>query len=149
MAVRKAGHRSGSSVRETDMSQGNPTSVRPQGWPTRTLLWSCLGSLALGALLVYGAGFHWVGQWQTGEQVQHRLAVAACVRDFLLQPDRGVMYAQLKATASSYQRRQLLRERKLADNFAIAEQCGDEIRSFDASGFPPPAEAKADVHNPA
>lgn len=131
------------------MSPGNPTSSKAQGWPTKTLAWSGIGGLVAGALLLYGAGFHWIGQWQTGEQVQNKLDVAACVRDFLLQPDRGVIYAQLKDTPSSYQRRQLIRDHKLAGSIAIAEQCGDQIRGFDASSFPPPAEADTATNKPA
>ena len=121
----------------------------PRSWDTKTLAWSCLGSLALGALLLYGAGFYWLGQWQTGEQTQRRQAVAACVQDFLLQPDRGLIYATLKETTSSYQRRQLMRERKLASTTEIAEQCGDHIRSFDPAGFEAPTEASADQQKPA
>jgi hypothetical protein len=131
------------------MSQGHPTSSRTRGWHTKTVVWSCIGSFVAGAVLRYGAGFYWLGQWQTGEQVQKRLDVVACVRDFLLQPDRAVIYAQLKDTPSSYQRRQLIREHKLADSFAIADQCDDQIRGFDASSFPAPAEAKADANKPA
>jgi hypothetical protein len=113
------------------------------------MAWGCIGSFVAGALLLYGAGFYWVGQWQTGEQVQKNLAVAACVRDFLLQPDRGVIFAQLKDTPSSYQRRQLIREHKLADSFGTADQCDDQIRGFDASSFPAPAEANSAANKPA
>jgi hypothetical protein len=120
-----------------------------QGWPTNTLVWSCIGSFVAGAVLLYGAGFYWVGQWQTGAQVQKELAVAACVRDFLLQPDRGVIYAKLKATPSSYQRRQLIRDHKLADSYDTADQCDNRILGFDASNFPAPTEAKAATNNPA
>ncbi len=131
------------------MPLGNPTSSKAQGWPTKTVVWSGIGGLVVGAALLYGAGFYWVGQWQTGQQVQAKLDVAACVRDFLLQPDRGVIYAQLKDTPSSYQRRQLIREHKLADNFTIADQCDNQILGFEASSFPVPAEASAAAHKPA
>ena len=129
------------------MSQRDPSS--PRSWETRTLVWSCLGCLALGAVLLYGAGFYWLGQWQTGEQTEKRQAVAACVQDFLLQPDRGLIYAKLKETASSYQRRQLIRDRKLATTFEIADQCGDHIRSFDPTSFEAPKEANAEQQKPA
>ena len=128
------------------MAQGSST---PRSWDTKTLAWSCIGSFALGAVLLYGAGFHWLGQWQTGEAMQKRQAVAACVQDFLLQPDRGLIYVQLKETTSSYQRRQLIRERKLAPSFEIAEQCGEHIRAFDPASFEPPTEANAEEQAPA
>ena len=99
--------------------------------------------------MLYGAGFYWVGQWQTGEQTQKRLAVASCVQDFLLQPDRGVIYTRLKETSSSYQRRQLIREHKLAASFDIAELCDDSIRALDASIFEAPKEATAEANKPA
>jgi uncharacterized protein HemX len=129
------------------MAQRDPSP--PRSWDTRTLAWSCIGSLLLGALLLYGAGFYWLGQWQTGEQTQKRQAVAACVQDFLLQPDRGLIYVKLKETTSSYQRRQLIRDRKLAATFEIAEQCGDHIRSFDPASFEAPKEANAEQQTPA
>jgi hypothetical protein len=131
------------------MTLGSPTSSTTRGWETGTLIWSCIGSFVVGAAILYGAGFYWIGHWQTGEQVQSQLALAACVRDFLLQPDRGALYVQLKETPSSYQRRQLIRDRKLADSFTTADQCGDQIRAFDASNFPTPAEAKATPNKPA
>ena len=67
-----------------------------RGWTTKQLAWGCIGSFAAGAIALYAVGFHWVGQWQTGEEVAQKLAVAACVQDFLLQPDRGIVYTQLK-----------------------------------------------------
>ena len=99
--------------------------------------------------MLYGAGFYWVGQWQTGEQTQKTHAVAGCVQDFLLQPDRGVIYARLKETTSSYQRRQLIREHKLATSFDIAELCDDRIRALDPSSFEAPKEANAEANKPA
>jgi len=99
--------------------------------------------------MLYGAGFYWVGEWQTGEQTQKRVAVANCVQDFLLQPDRGLIYARLKETTSSYQRRQLIREHKLATSFDIAELCDDRIRTLDPSGFEAPKEATAEANKPA
>jgi hypothetical protein len=131
------------------MSRGNPTSANPSGWSTTALAWSTIGGFVLGAALLYGAGFHWVGQWQTGEKAGKRLAVASCVQDFLLQPDRGVIYARLKETTSSYQRRQLIREHKLAPSFEIAELCDGRIRTLDPAGFEAPAEATAPVNAPA
>ena len=129
------------------MSQRNPSS--PRTWNTKTLAWSCIGSLALGAILLYGAGFYWLGQWQTGEQVQKRQAIASCVQDFLLQPDRGLIHAKLKETSSSYQRRQLIRERKLATTSEIADLCDDRIRAFEPGSFEAPAEASAEQQSPA
>ena len=131
------------------MSHGKPTTSSGSGWSTKTLAWSCIGGFALGAAMLYGAGFYWVGQWQTGEQTQKTLAVAGCVQDFLLQPDRGVIYARLKETSSSYQRRQLIREHKLATSFDIAELCDDRIRAMDPSSFEAPKEANADANKPA
>lgn len=129
------------------MSQGQTTSSN--GWSTKTLAWSCIGSFVAGAVLLYGAGFYWIGEWQTGEQVQKKLAVASCVQDFLLQPDRGVIYARLKDTTSSYQRRQLIREHKLATTSEIAELCDGQIRALDASIFEPATEANAESKEPA
>ena len=131
------------------MSHGKPTTSSGSGWSTKTLAWSCIGGFALGAAMLYGAGFYWVGQWQTGEQTQKTLAVAGCVQDFLLQPDRGVIYARLKDTSSSYQRRQLIREHKLATSFDIAELCDDRIRALDPSIFEAPKEATAEANEPA
>lgn len=120
----------------------------PRSFETSTLVWSCLGSMVLGAVLLYGAGFYWLGQWQTGKQALERQAIAACMQDFLLQPDRGLIYAQLKDTSSSYQRRQLIRERKLATSYAVAELCDERIRALDQDRIEPAKEASAD-HAPA
>jgi hypothetical protein len=127
----------------------HPTSSTASGWSTQTLAWSCVGAFVAGAALLYGAGFYWIGQWQTGEEVAKRLAVAACVQEFLLQPDRGVVYAELKGTTSSYQRRQLIRNHKLAQAFDVAELCGDRIRTLDASHFEAPAEIATEARQPA
>jgi hypothetical protein len=127
----------------------HPTSSTASGWSTQTLAWSCVGAFVAGAALLYGAGFYWIGQWQTGEEVAKRLAVAACVQEFLLQPDRGVVYAELKGTTSSYQRRQLIRNHKLAQSFDVAELCGDRIRTLDASHFEVPAEIATEAKQPA
>jgi hypothetical protein len=113
------------------------------------LIWSCLGSVAVGAVLLYGAGFYWLGQWQTGGQTLKRQAIAACMQDFLLAPDRGLVYAKLKETTSSYQRRQLIRDRKLATSFEVAELCDDQIRALDPSRFEAPKEASAEQQKPA
>jgi hypothetical protein len=131
------------------MSHGKPTSSEGLGWSTKTLAWGCVGGFALGAAMLYGAGFYWIGQWQTGEQTQKRIAVANCVQDFLLQPDRGVIYARLKETSSSYQRRQLIREHKLATSLDIAELCDGLIRAFDPARFEAPKEANAEANEPA
>jgi hypothetical protein len=113
------------------------------------LIWSCLGSVAVGAVLLYGAGFYWLGQWQTGGQTLKRQAIAACMQDFLLAPDRGLVYAKLKETTSSYQRRQLIRDRKLAASFEVAELCDDQIRALDPARFEAPKEASAEQQKPA
>jgi hypothetical protein len=131
------------------MTQSNPKSSGPRSWTTKQLAWSCIGGFVAGAALLYGAGFHWLGQWQTGEEVAKQVAVATCVQDFLLQPERGVIYAELKNTTSSYQRRQLIRNRKLAESFDIAEQCDGEIRALDASHFEAPVEAGTEAKQPA
>jgi hypothetical protein len=107
-----------------------------RGWSTKQLAWTCVVSLAVGAIVTYQAGFNWVGNWETGEQVQQKLAVSACVRDFLLQPDRGVIHTALKDTDSSQQRRKLLQDHKLASDRGVADACGDQIRIFDATVFP-------------
>jgi hypothetical protein len=99
------------------------------------MAWTCVISLAVGAIVTYQAGFAW-GGWETGEQVQQKVAVSACVQEFLLQPDRGVIYASLKGTDSSYQRGRLLQEHKLASLSAVAKTCSDQIGAFDAALFP-------------
>jgi hypothetical protein len=98
--------------------------------------WACVVSLAVGAIVTYQAGFNWVGAWETGAEVQRQMAISACVKEFLLQPDRGVIYATLKDTNSSYQRGRLLQEHKLASVSSVAKDCSDEIASFDAAMFP-------------
>jgi hypothetical protein len=117
------------------MSQPNQGAGR--GWTTKQLVWGCLGSLAVGAILMYQAGFNWVGKWETGEEAEKKSAVSACVQEFLLQPDRGVIYATLKDTSSSYQRRKLIQDSKLASAFAVADACEEQIRALDAGLFPP------------
>lgn len=130
------------------MSEGRRR-FTPRSFETNTLVWSCLGSVAVGALLLYGAGFYWLGQWQTGKQALERQAIAACMQDFLLQPDRGPIYTKLKDTASSYQRRQLIRERKLATSYQVAELCDERIRALDPTRLESPKEASAAEHKPA
>ena len=125
------------------------TSSTSNGWSTQTLAWSCIGAFVVGAALLYGAGFYWIGQWQTGEEVAKKVAVAGCVQEFLLQPNRGVVYAQLKDTTSSYQRRQLIRNQKLAQSSDIAELCDGQIRALDASHFETPANVATEARQPA
>ena len=60
-----------------------------------------------------------------------------------------MIYARLKETTSSYQRRQLIREHKLAQNFEVAELCDGRIRELDATGFEAPKEANAEAKAPA
>jgi hypothetical protein len=115
----------------------HPTSSTGRGWSTTQLAWSCIGSFAAGAVLLYAAGFHWVGQWQTGKEVGQQLAVAACVQEFLLQPDRGVVYAELKSNTNSFQRRQLIQKNKWAPDREVAGLCDERIQGFDAPLFAP------------
>ena len=132
------------------MSQ--PTSSTGRGWTTTQLAWSCIGSFVAGAVLLYAAGFHWVGQWQTGEEVAQKVAVAGCVQEFLLQPDRGVIHAELTNNSSSYQRRQLIQNNKWATDREVADLCDSQIRGFDASRLAPPAapvDEAADAKQPA
>ena len=129
----------------------NPTSSTGRGWSTTQLAWSCIGSFVAGAVLLYAAGFHWVGQWQTGDEVAKRLAVAACVQQFLLQPDRGVIYTELKNNSSSYQRRQLIQKNKWTTDREVADLCDQQIQAMDATLFEPaaPAEEAAEAKKPA
>ena len=117
-----------------------PTSSTGRGWSTTQLAWSCIGSFVAGAVVLYAAGFHWMGQWQTGEQVAQKLAVAACMQEFLLQPDRGVIYAELKGNTSSYQRRQLIQKNKWATDREVASLCDQRIQALDAGLFGTPQE---------
>jgi hypothetical protein len=116
----------------------NPTSSIGRGWSTSQLAWSCIGSFVAGAALLYGAGFHWVGQWQTGDEAARNLAAAGCVQQFLLQPDRGVIYAELKANTSPYQRRQLIQKHTWAADRAVADLCDQQIQALDAALFEVP-----------
>jgi hypothetical protein len=118
----------------------HPTSSTGRGWSTTQLAWGCIGSFVAGAVFLYAAGFHWIGQWQTGDEVTQKLGVAACVQEFLLTPDRGVIYTELKNNSSSYQRRQLIQKNKLASDRQVAELCDDQIRRFDETRIVPPAE---------
>jgi len=127
----------------------NTMAAGPRGWTTKQLVWSSIGSFAVGALALYTAGFHWVGQWQTGEEVGQKLAVAACVQNFLLQPDRGVIYTQLKGNTSSYQRRQLIREQKWTTDRDVATLCDDQILGLDPALFEKPETADSEAKRPA
>jgi hypothetical protein len=118
----------------------NPTSSTGRGWSTSQLAWSCIGSFVAGAVLLYAAGFHWVGQWQTGEVAARDLAAAGCVQQFLLQPDRGVIHAELKANTSPYQRRQLIQKNSWAADREVAGLCDQQIQALDAALFEIPAE---------
>jgi hypothetical protein len=129
----KPGVVSGKERRVSDMS--NPTSSTGRGWSTTQLAWSCIGSFVAGAALLYGAGFHWVGQWQTGGETARNMAAAGCVQQFLLQPDRGVIYAELKANTSSYQRRQLIQKHTWAADREVADLCDQQIQALDAALF--------------
>jgi hypothetical protein len=120
-----------------------------RGWTTKQLAWGCIGSFAVGAIALYAAGFHWVGQWQTGEEVAQKLGVAACVQNFLLQPDRGVVFTELKANTSSYQRRQVIRERKWASDREVAGLCDDQILGLDPALLEVPETADAESKQPA
>jgi hypothetical protein len=117
------------------MAQSNQGSAA-RSWTTKQLGWTCIASLAIGAIVTYQAGFNWIGSWETGGEVQKRLAVSACVQEFLLKPDRGVTFAALKGMTSSFQRRQLVQDQKLASNFDVADACGEQIRELDETLFP-------------
>ena len=127
----------------------NTMAAGARGWTTKQLAWTCIGSFAVGAIALYAVGFHWLGQWQTGEEVQKKLAVAACVQNFLLQPDRGVIYTQLKDTSSSYQRRQLIRDRKWTSDRDVAGLCDDQILGLDPTRFEAPETAESEAKKPA
>jgi hypothetical protein len=116
----------------------NPTSSTGRAWSTTQLAWSCIGSFVAGAVLLYAAGFHWVGQWQTGDEVAQKLAVAGCVEQFLLQPNRGVIHAELKANTSSYQRRQVIQKNNWAADREVAGLCDQQIQALDAALFEAP-----------
>jgi hypothetical protein len=118
----------------------NPTSSTGRGWSTPELAWSCIGSFVAGAVVLYAAGFYWLGQWQTGDEVAQKLAVAACMQQFLLQPDRGVIYTELKGNTSSYQRRQLIQKNNWATDREVANLCDQQIQALDASVFQTPEE---------
>ena len=117
------------------MAQSNG-GFKARSWTTKQMGWACGVSLAIGAVVTYQAGFNWVGSWETGEQVDEKLAVATCVQEFLLEPERGVIYAALSGIESSYQRRRVLQDHKLAAASTVADRCGDEIRTLDATLFP-------------
>jgi len=117
-----------------------PTSSTGRGWSTTQLAWGCIGSFVAGAVLLYAAGFHWVGQWQTGNDVTQKLAVAGCVQEFLLQPDRGVIHTELKNNSSSFQRRQLIQKNKWATDREVAGLCDQQIQTLDPLRLEPPAE---------
>jgi len=127
----------------------NAPAKGPVGWTTKQLAWGCVGSFAVGAIALYALGFHFVGQWQTGDEVSQKLAVASCMENFLLQPDRGVVFAELKGNTSSYKRRQLIRERKWASDSKVADLCDDRILALDPDQFEVPATAEADTNKPA
>ena len=117
------------------MAQSNP-GWAARSWTTKQVMWTSVVSLAVGAIVTYQAGFNWVGNWETGDEVAQTLAVSACVQQFLLQPDRSVIYAALMDTNSSFQRGRLLQEHKLASVSAVAKDCGDKIGTLDAAIFP-------------
>ena len=62
------------------------------------------------------------------------------MQEFLLQPDRGVIYAELKANTSSYQRRQLIQKNKWAADREVASLCDQQIQGLDATLFETPPE---------
>jgi hypothetical protein len=131
------------------MSSSHTVAARARGWETKQLVWACIGSFAAGAVALYLVGFHWVGQWQTGAEVSKRLAVAGCVQSFLLQPDRGVIYTQLKENTSSFQRRQLIRERQWTTDRDVAALCDDQILQLDPAQLAGPETADVESKRPA
>ena len=131
------------------MSSSNTVAAGARGWTTKQLAWGCIGSFAAGAIALYAVGFHWVGQWQTGAEVGKKLAVAACVQDFLLQPDRGVVYTQLKDNSSAFQRSKMIRERKWAVDRDVAALCDTQILGLDPALLETPETAEAETKQPA
>jgi hypothetical protein len=131
------------------MSPSDKVASGPRGWTTKQLAWGCVGSFAVGAIALYAVGFHWVGQWQTGKEVSQRLAVAACMENFLLQPDRGVIFTELKGNSSSYKRRELIRQHKWADDRDVAGLCDERILALDPAQLETPETVAADGKRPA
>jgi hypothetical protein len=131
------------------MSSSHTVAAGARGWETKQLVWACIGSFAAGAIALYVVGFHWVGQWQTGAEVGKKLAVAGCVQNFLLQPDRGIIYTELKGNTSSFQRRQLIRERQWTTDRDIAALCDDQILGLDPAQLVAPETADAAARQPA
>ena len=127
----------------------NAPAKGPSGWTTKQLAWGCVGSFAVGAIALYAVGFHFVGQWQTGAAVGQKLAVASCMQNFLMQPDRGIVYAELKGNTSSYKRRQLIRDQKWASDREVAGLCDERILALDPAQFEAPETAEADTKKPA
>jgi hypothetical protein len=129
----------------------HPTSSTGRGWSSTQLVWSCISSFVAGAILLYAAGFYWVGEWQTGKEVGQKLAVAGCVQEFLLRPDRGVIYAELKSNTSSFQRRQLIQKNRWAADREVAGLCDERIQEFEATLFEPakPVDEAAGTKQPA
>ena len=117
------------------MAESHQAAAR--SWTTKHLVWTCLGSLVVGGVLMYQAGFNWIGSWETGEEVGQKMAISACVRDFLLKSDRGVVFAELKDIDSSYKRRQLIRDQELAADTKVADACSAQIGELDPVLFPP------------
>jgi hypothetical protein len=67
--------------------------------------------------------------------------VASCVQNFLLAPERGVIYTELKNNSSSYQRRQLIQKNQWAADREVAGLCDERIQAFDATQVAPPPAA--------
>ena len=132
------------------MSEPAKTSWRDRSWSNKNLAWTGVGAFAAGMVAMYAAGFHWIGNWHTGAEVEHQVAVEACVQEFLLQPERGVIYTQLQETNSAFQRRQLIQNNRWAPTREAAEACDQRIRALDATQFaPPPADVEAEAADPA
>jgi hypothetical protein len=143
---------SGKSAENDHMSEQKQSWMGSGGWSTTQLVWSSVGAFVLGAGLLYGAGFHWVGNWQTGSAVEKRLAVAECVQNFLLEADRGVVYTRLQETTSAFQRRQLIQNNRWAPDREVADLCDTRIRALDPAHFAPQVddtEAAAETEAPA
>ena len=64
-----------------------------------------------------------------------------CREKFLLAPERGVIYTELKSNSSSYQRRQLIQKNQWAADREVAGLCDERIQAFDATQLEPPAAA--------
>ena len=97
------------------------------------------------------AGYAGTPMERLSKGTAQKVAVAGCVQEFLLQPDRGVIYTELKNNSSSYQRRQLIQKNKWAADRDVAGLCDQHIQSLDPLRLTPPepVEEAAEARQPA